>query len=454
MSWVHEGFGDTTELRVYHSRRVFRDGTPDGVEIDLGDGLRARVPIALPARDGHSIGDDAALASWWQRIEMRPRSRGFERLDGIADVVVVWNVLEHFWPYWDDVQIDWNRELDVALADALGDRTLDEHLATLQRLSAALPDGHARVTCPGIDRRGEPPLALDSIDGQLVVVSSNDPRVQRGDVVVAIDGVTAVDSLARFQARMSGSPQLVLSRAMHQILAGATGSLVHVRIRRGASDIDVDMRRGDHVSVPEDARLPFEQLDDGVWYVDLSRISLDQFPALEDALVRAPGVVFDMRHYPQPNDHVVSLLLTEDETSGWLDLPRFTRPDHVGVEWTHPTAPWTFDRSRHISGRVAFLIGPRQLSYGESLLGVVAYRHLGAIVGAPTAGINGNIAGIDEPTGCQTSFTGMRVTNHDGTRLYQIGIRPTVPVTPTLAGIRAGVDEVLEAGLRAMRGGA
>lgn len=73
---------------------------------------------------------------------------------------------------------------------------------------------------------------------------------------------------------------------------------------------------------------------------------------------------------------------------------------------------------------------------------------LGAIVGAATAGTNGNVATFDVPSGLQVRFTGMRVTRHDGkTPFHLIGVQPTVPVEPTLAGIKAGRDEVLERAL-------
>jgi C-terminal processing protease CtpA/Prc len=41
----------------------------------------------------------------------------------------------------------------------------------------------------------------------------------------------------------------------------------------------------------------------------------------------------------------------------------------------------------------------------------------------------------------------MRVTRHDGSPFHLAGVRPTVPVEPTVAGIRAGRDEVLERAL-------
>jgi C-terminal processing protease CtpA/Prc len=41
----------------------------------------------------------------------------------------------------------------------------------------------------------------------------------------------------------------------------------------------------------------------------------------------------------------------------------------------------------------------------------------------------------------------MRVTKRDGSPHHGVGIRPTVPVAPTLRGVKEGRDEVLERAL-------
>ena len=41
----------------------------------------------------------------------------------------------------------------------------------------------------------------------------------------------------------------------------------------------------------------------------------------------------------------------------------------------------------------------------------------------------------------------MRVLKHDGSQHHLVGIKPTVQAKRTLAGIRAGRDEVLEKGV-------
>jgi C-terminal processing protease CtpA/Prc len=103
--------------------------------------------------------------------------------------------------------------------------------------------------------------------------------------------------------------------------------------------------------------------------------------------------------------------------------------------------------SPRIGGKVVFLTDARAVSASESVLGYVDALRLGTIVGGPTAGANGNAITFNVPSGMTVTFTGMRVTGHDGSPFHLSGVRPAVPVEPTLAGIRAGRDEVLERAL-------
>ena len=71
-------------------------------------------------------------------------------------------------------------------------------------------------------------------------------------------------------------------------------------------------------------------------------------------------------------------------------------PDLGGVWPGAAGTPAAHRRSR------SFLTGPGAASYSESVMSLVEHYHLGEIVGAATAGANGNKAEITEPTGCRT----------------------------------------------------
>ena len=104
----------------------------------------------------------------------------------------------------------------------------------------------------------------------------------------------------------------------------------------------------------------------------------------------------------------------------------------------------------HIAGHVVFLTDGRAISYAESVMGYVEALGI-EIVGSPTAGTNGNVRRVTLPTGSTVGFTGMKVTRHDGSRSHLVGILPTIPVEPTVAGIRDGRDKVLDRALEAIR---
>jgi C-terminal processing protease CtpA/Prc len=434
---------------------LFADSPAPGetVDVDLGSGLRARVPIALYSSDGHTIGDDPAQAEKLAATGDRANPSGFDRIATIADVVVLWNVLEHFWPYWDTVSVDWNAALDQALADALRDRSANEHLATLRRLSVIAADGHATTNCPGASPRANAPFIVDVIEGQVVVTATTDEAVKLGDVIISVDGRPATTVLADSEATISGSPQWRLDFARHRFATGPPGSSLSLRIRRHGSEHDAVVVRGKSTQ-QEFPHPPIERLPDGVYYISLDRARMEDIKAIIDKLAAAPGIVFDLRDYPNSNDEILSYLITSRAYfNGGMSVPHVIRPDHTrdsvsGWDAAHDQIPAL---QPHIHGRVAFVTGPGAISYAETVLSVVERYHLGAIVGSATAGTNGSMAGIWEPSGCHTNFTGLRVTKPDGSRFHLVGIKPTIPATPTLAGVLAGRDEVLEKALAYVR---
>ena len=65
-------------------------------------------------------------------------------------------------------------------------------------------------------------------------------------------------------------------------------------------------------------------------------------------------------------------------------------------------------------------------------------------VGSQTAGTDGDVTYFAVPGIASVRFSGHDVRHPDGRQLQRIGLVPDVPAAPTIQGIRAGKDEVLE----------
>jgi hypothetical protein len=287
----------------------------------------------------------------------------------------------------------------------------------------------------------------------VVTAARADTHLLPGDVVQTIGGRPAVDRMRELETYISGSPQWRRYRALESLSEGPRGVPVEVTVGRGGETRGLRLPRDVHAELPERTGPHLRQLEGGFWYVNLDQVPWEQIVPRLNEIAAAPGVVFDLRGYPKDNHAVIQhLLRADDQSKEWMQVARIVRPDQERLVGWEKRGWGLTQQTPRIQGRVAFITGPQAISYAESFMSFIEHYKLGEIVGQPTAGTNGNINKFPVPGGFEVVFTGMKVLKHDGSQLFHVGIRPTVPVEPTIAGVRSGRDEALEAALRVVRG--
>ena len=65
-------------------------------------------------------------------------------------------------------------------------------------------------------------------------------------------------------------------------------------------------------------------------------------------------------------------------------------------------------------------------------------------IGSPSAGASGALTAVSLPGQLTATFSGSEIRHADGRQLQRVGLTPQVDVRPTVKGIRAGTDEVLD----------
>src|SRR5690606_13172162 len=123
-------------------------------------------------------------------------------------------------------------------------------------------------------------------------------------------------------------------------------------------------------------------------------------------------------------------------------VPQILRPDREG--WTWKDFSWSLKpKEPRIKGKVVFVNHPGVVSAGETAMAIIDHYELATLVGATTAGCNGNVTFIPVPAGGRIMWTGMVVKKHDGSPLYLRGYEPDRPVERTMEEIMAGRDEAV-----------
>ena len=440
---------------------LFPEGAPTPgahVDIDLGSGLRARVPLALTdaqARpDPNRQSDLDALRTALAAVPGPGSPPDVDQR--LADVVVAWSVFRHFYPYWSEAGVDWDACLRPQLEVARAAATRAAQRDAVRSLVADARDGHGFVT-DTLDKtqRAELPVRLAVIEGRLVVVSSARPsEAPVAAVVATIDGEPATDRLARAVSLASGTTQWRQVAGLWPLMSGPTGATVRLGLDTGSGTREVVLAYGTPPP-PVERPGPVVEKEPGVWYVDLTWAKMAEIAPKLETLAAARAVVFDVRGYPtDAGAGLLPHLLDAPEADRWMHVAKIVGPFYQTAGWED--IGWYVKPARpRIAGKVVFLTDGEAISYAESVMGYVGDRKLGTIVGGPTAGTNGNVASFVTPGGFSVNFTGMRVTRHDGQSPHHlVGVKPDVPVAPTLEGLRSGRDEVLERGLAAAKDGA
>jgi C-terminal processing protease CtpA/Prc len=465
VAWQHFGVGTGSPQSIYSSTiapldagQLDRPAPDEPFAADLGGGVSCRVPITLWAGRAAASPAPASVERWPGRPEGWTPS-GDDRSTRLAVAALSWNVFQHFNPYIDQVDVDWDAALGAVLEGAASDPSELAFLDTLRLMVAELDDGHGRVNHHGEALAMTVPLVFDWVEEQVVITAADAEEsagLSPGAVVLSIDGVPAQQALEKAEARISGSPQYKRHRATEEFGRGPQGSSAVLRVRTVAgSEREVTVARsrspwGD--DAPRESRPgTVTELEPGILYVDLDRVTKEELDGVERRIAAARGVVFDMRGYPRHTfTAVIPHLIDEPVTSAQWHVPTPHLPDRR--EMTFSFSNWSLAPARpRIGGRVAFLADARAISAAETFLGIIEHYRLGEIVGSATAGTNGNINPF-AIAGYNFLWTGMRVLKHDGSRHHGIGILPTIPVRRTIVGVAAGRDELLEAGIRAVRG--
>jgi len=417
----------------------------DVLDARITEHLWIHVPLAVWANQDRTFPETAA----WT-----PVGTASETAVRLATVASAWATLSMFYPYFRDLKIDWPRELPPALEAVAAARSTIDTFHALGSLIAKIHDGHARAIHPDFPIDGILPVRLRRFGDKVIVVGvlpDHAARVPVGTEVLAIDHIPVLERYAEQSERVSSATAGWSAWTIPAFLTfGRLGTSATLRIRTADQEVDVSLPRVSRElndSLVREPRPAFgAELAPGIRYIDLEAMKEEQWQATLPSLAHAPAIVLDMRGYPsRAVAHMLGHFIDEPIRSPEWQLPVLESGGYQNWFWTiQPKKP-------RLDARLVVLLDGRAMSAAETFLQIVHDHRLAVMVGESSAGTNGNVRVVALPGGFAVRFTGMRVPLADGTALHGRGIVPDEVVHPTLEGIRAGRDEVLEAAIGVAR---
>ncbi|MFL0354921.1 S41 family peptidase [Erythrobacter sp. GH1-10] len=377
----------------------------------------------------------------------------------------IWNSLRYWFPYRDVMDEDVGSILAPAIADVLTAETREAHQRALLRLVAKADDGHAIIL--GFEDAMLPygdcvvPFSWRFLEGRLVVdgaTSHQSGVLKRGDIVLAIGGESVETLDDRYSPMISGSNDAYRLRRLSVRLARWECGERLVTVKRDGKAIDlavdwipeteagVDLWRNRDRDGPN-----IQQLDGGITYVRYAELTRDELRGLPEIANKGAGLVLDMRGYAR-NFHAydIGMVLIDQP----VEFARMTQPSLATpglFTWTKVQTLKPAEGGPRIEVPVVALVDEGTASSPEFQAMILRASGV-TIIGSTTAGADGNVSVIRLPQdSAQMRFSGIGVFYPDGSPTQRIGIVPDIKVEPTIAGITAGRDEILERALAELR---
>ena len=379
----------------------------------------------------------------------------------------LWNAMKYYFPNIDVIDDCWNevllRHIPVMLE---GDDRLSYEL-TLASLASRLHDGPHIGFSSGAamfdNRFGRfvAPVRLTEAEGKLVVINRSG-ELMPGDVILKVNGVD-IDEIITEKLQYVSYPNeekaLRYLALMHMILRqnSTVTPMELIILRNGTHEtIEVQVLNSQAVrqlqfTFPETA---YELLENNIGLINPSRLEDEQLANVMEYFANTNGLIVDLRQRPahtlRPfHFELAEFLVEETQLFFRLTVPSQSIPGvfidlirgYAGGFRGMSANPYIYEQN------VVLLMNERTISFPESAVMALHNGSNVTVLGSNSMGSNGDIRHLPLPGGITMWFSSRGVFAPDGSQTHRIGLSPDIYVRPTIAGIRDGRDELLEAAI-------
>lgn len=369
-----------------------------------------------------------------------------------------WNIIQYYYPYKHLIGENWTDVLTRFIPQFIHADSPEAYQLTLLKMIAAIHDSHGNLTGRTLESdRFIGSYFIDAavrfIEGKPTIISvlkeagDQADNLLIGDVILKVNGKTVKEIQDRLAPFISASTEAQKLHGIASRMLGGNDSMFFMEVERGGRTValKINSNAGRYIKpAPSLQSEPWSFLPGDVGYVFPGKLRKDDIPQMMGKFqLSTRAIVIDLRCYPLE-------IVGEALCTYFADKPvEFVKPSFASIQ-----RPGMFDlqpawkvgdnNALSYKGKLIVLVNEFTESRAEYLAMALKAMPNVTVIGNNTAGTDGDASEFFLPGGLKTRITGVGYYWPDGAETQRIGIIPDIIVQPTLKGIRAGKDEVLD----------
>ena len=408
----------------------------------------------------------------------------------------IYAAVDYLFPCKDLMDKDWEKSYRSTISKFIEASDSLDYLRAVAELYSNINDSHGFITYgpfslklnPIIQGRGNyvPPVITSVIENKVIVTGIYDDSVcrkagiEKGDIILSIDGkdpMKLINENRKYQPASTIANQTFLISKF--LLFGNKGQVRILKIQNKNGNIretylptikefDGNWWNDDYTLAiySQHTNPTFKLLTKDIGYVDLtSPLTNKDADSMFALFKNTKGIIFDDRGYPHSNADLLGKMFVKHPdaviSKGTISVAVFPNVEEIGGYEEKPKEIYTSEQSdfRNLDinnsgskwiypGKIVMLINEAPQSSGDALPMTWKTACDAILIGSPTSGTSAEMAWFTIPGNLTLYYSQYIGAFPDGKRIQRVGVQPDILVTPTIKGIQAGKDEVLDRAIK------
>jgi carboxyl-terminal processing protease len=369
-----------------------------------------------------------------------------------------WNIVEYFFPAKYQTDTGWDIILNKMIPKFLNTKSeLDLHLAMLE-LIVSCDDSHATFfnkETYAFFGRYYLPVDFKVIDSKAVITGFYNDSLARlndfqiGDIITKANG-KEIETILEEQEKYINASNVSRRKfnARYYTLNGTTDSLKIEITRNGKTSIKSVKRYPFNQFHYKEEVEPksFEIIENNIGYINIGLVKeVKEIPEIMETLKNTKAIIFDIRNHKPFTPYYFANYITSKEREFYKAT--YADLDYPGkFIWTEPYKSGN-DELKYFK-KVILLVDENSQSQLEYTAKCLQTGDNVTTIGSQTSGADGNVVVFNMVGGFKTQISGVGIFYPDGTETQRKGVKIDIHVEPTIEGILAEKDEILERAIK------